>query len=159
MPQEPTSLGPQGSPLRLTSDPKTTGVPAQASMGTCVGVQRCAQTETGLGKTGIQDTERLHDRADVGAARQALNMGVNSQTSDILPNTSAEKMAIKAPNEQKVGNEDGNKTRRVDIGALNEEELLEILRGYINSMTAFSRNNRNVHKELKESLTITRELC
>lgn len=52
MPQEPTSLGPQGSPVRSSNDPKTTGVPAQASVGTHVGVQRCAQPKQETGNAG-----------------------------------------------------------------------------------------------------------
>jgi len=44
-------------------------------------------------------------------------------------------------------------TRRViDIGALFEDELLGKIRGYINSMCAFAQANRNVHRELKETL-------
>jgi len=44
-------------------------------------------------------------------------------------------------------------TRKVvDIGALSEDELLGKLRGYIKSMCAFAQANRNVHKELKETL-------
>jgi len=40
----------------------------------------------------------------------------------------------------------------IDIGVLSEDELLSKLRGYINSMCAFARSTRNVHKELKETL-------
>jgi hypothetical protein len=40
----------------------------------------------------------------------------------------------------------------VDIGALSKDELLEKLRGYINSMCAFAQANKNVYKELKETL-------
>lgn len=47
----------------------------------------------------------------------------------------------------------GPQKRTIDIGALSEEALLDLLRGYINSMCAFAGATRNVHKELKETLT------
>lgn len=50
-PQETTSLGRQGSKVRSIDDPKTTGIPAQTSEGTHVGVKRCAQTNNKTGQT------------------------------------------------------------------------------------------------------------
>jgi hypothetical protein len=40
----------------------------------------------------------------------------------------------------------------IEIGALNEDELLDKLQGYINTMCTFGQSIRNVHKELKETL-------
>uniref|UniRef100_A0A2S2PIS2 CCHC-type domain-containing protein n=1 Tax=Schizaphis graminum TaxID=13262 RepID=A0A2S2PIS2_SCHGA len=42
--------------------------------------------------------------------------------------------------------------RVIDIGALSEDELLGKIRGYINCMCSFAQANRNVHRELKETL-------
>lgn len=42
--------------------------------------------------------------------------------------------------------------RSTNIRTRSEEELLTMLRGYINSMAVFAQNNRNVHKELKETI-------
>lgn len=45
--------------------------------------------------------------------------------------------------------------RVIDIGSLGEDELLCMVRGYIKSMFTFSQNTRNVHKDLKETLSNT----
>lgn len=63
-PQEATSLCLQGSTEGLKSNPKTTGVPAQASVGTHVGVQRCAPTDIGIGKLG-DNTDMEHKSNEI----------------------------------------------------------------------------------------------
>jgi hypothetical protein len=45
--------------------------------------------------------------------------------------------------------------RTIDVSALNEEELLSMINGYINSMTNFANKTRNVHKELKDTIANT----
>jgi len=52
----------------------------------------------------------------------------------------------------------GPPRRVIDIGALGEDELLGMLRGYINTMLIFAQNTRNVHKELKETLANTHKV-
>lgn len=42
--------------------------------------------------------------------------------------------------------------RTIDICTLSVDELLGMLRGFINTMCIFALNTRNVHKELKETL-------
>jgi len=43
--------------------------------------------------------------------------------------------------------------RVIDIGDLDGDEFLCMLRGYVNSMCDFAKSNRNVHKELKHTLS------
>lgn len=50
--------------------------------------------------------------------------------------------------------EHGNK-RTINIAVLKESELLNMIKGYVNSMTVFTKNTRNVHKELKDTITNT----
>lgn len=45
--------------------------------------------------------------------------------------------------------------RTINIGTLGEDELLNMVRGYINSMLTFAQNTRNVRKKLMETLTNT----
>lgn len=54
----------------------------------------------------------------------------------------------------KKNSEDGAK-RVINIGALNEEELLGMIKGYVNVMIDFANKTRNAHKELKDTLTNT----
>lgn len=75
-------------------------------------------------------------------AKQALSSG-RKATEDTV-GTSSEKLttSVNRAAQRNV----------VDIGALSKDELLDKLRGYINSMCAFAQANKNVHKELKETL-------
>lgn len=50
---------------------------------------------------------------------------------------------------------DGSQRSIINIGALNETELLNMLIGYVNTITDFAKKTRNVHKELKDTLTNT----
>lgn len=52
-------------------------------------------------------------------------------------------------------NSDGDSKRVINIGILNEAELLVMIKGYVNSMTDFAKRTRNVHKKLKDTLTNT----
>jgi len=78
--------------------------------------------------------------------------GVASQAPATLPSTSADAAGADKSSNKPVGLQ----RREIDIGALSEEALLDLLRGYINSMCAFAGATRNVHKELKETLINSR---
>jgi len=75
--------------------------------------------------------------------------GVASQAPATLSTISADAVGADKSSNKPVGLQ----KRIIDIGALSEEALLDLLRGYINSMCAFAGATRNVHKELKETLT------
>jgi len=45
--------------------------------------------------------------------------------------------------------------RKINIGSLNEEELLNMIGSYLILMIAFAERTRNVHKELKDTLKNT----
>lgn len=52
-------------------------------------------------------------------------------------------------------NPEGGSKRIINIGVLNETELLNMIKGYVNSMTVFAKKTRNVHKDLKDTLINT----
>lgn len=47
------------------------------------------------------------------------------------------------------------RARTINISALGEEELLNVMQEYITNMTNFANDTRNVHKELQETLAKT----
>lgn len=56
--------------------------------------------------------------------------------------------------DKKVNKRPNNATpeRTVNISALNKNELLSMIQGYLNSMISFTNKNRNVHRKLKDTL-------
>jgi len=100
-------------------------------------------TETTVGTVGGMEVTAQNVFASVGntTAVKVLpsSMQLNQAPDGVLtPNTEAGNRAAQ--------------TKVIDIGLLSEDELLRKLRGYINSMCAFAKATRNVHKELKETL-------
>lgn len=79
----------------------------------------------------------------------ALSSGKNTTAETVVPSGTQRKPGPIGDKERPTAS---SQKRVIDISALDEDELLGMLRGYINSMCAFVKSNRNVHKELKETL-------
>ncbi|KAL4091788.1 hypothetical protein QTP88_026422 [Uroleucon formosanum] len=91
------------------------------------------------------DSQAL-DSLNATSAETAVSSG--TRASQVVGDKKAIATDIKGSNNKSVCSQ----KRTIDIGALSEEALLDLLRGYINSMCAIAQSNRNVHKELKETL-------
>jgi len=127
--------------LRSKNDPKTIGVPAQASMGTRVGVQRCAQPELGTGQIGDNDTERHDDDLlTLNSDKAGVTQGGKPPGRGDLKTRLADSGMRLTPVAKKT------------IPGL--EAAIETLSGLIQ----FSKERRNVHKEIKEGLPLVMKL-
>lgn len=85
-PQETTSLDRQGSSVGSNDDPKTTGVPVQASVGTHVGAQLCARLETENGKQiggkGMETQAQTVEVLTAGATKPANTINITTLGED-----------------------------------------------------------------------------
>lgn len=59
------------------------------------------------------------------------------------------------PIETRLRNQGQAPKRVVNIANLNEDQLFDMIQGYVSTMVKFASNNRNVHKEIKETLANT----
>lgn len=78
------------------------------------------------------------------------NNGIEICFSENVPKVSAQTNPITTSNQ----NSEGCPKRVINISVLNEVDLLNLIKGYVNSMTDFAKT-RNVHKELEDTLTNT----
>ncbi|KAL4082647.1 hypothetical protein QTP88_029708 [Uroleucon formosanum] len=131
-----------GSLRSSFNDREGTGVASQAPVilpVTSAADPKGTQRKPGL----IGDKEEQKD----GCSRQ---MPLSSDSDDNPITKASGKQALDGVSSADKGTD--TKRKIIDIGVLSEDELLCKLQGYINSMCLFAQNNRNVHKELKETL-------
>ncbi|KAL4082661.1 hypothetical protein QTP88_029722 [Uroleucon formosanum] len=80
--------------------------------------------------------------------------GVASQAPTTLTSTRADDRE-NGDAAAKIGRNKTPKPRTIDISTLGEAELLSMIQQCVTGMNAFAANTRNVHKELKETITKT----
>lgn len=99
--------------------------------------RQAATSSNGAGNSTVKESEK-----------QAL-LGGRKTTEK----TAREPYGDKDTDGTKVPDKQSSGSRTINLGSLGEENLLNLLQGYINSMINFAGKNRNVHKELKDTLT------
>ncbi|XP_022180913.1 uncharacterized protein LOC111041068 [Myzus persicae] len=109
--------------------------------------------ETAVGGGSPQRSISTSQIPNEGVSSMALSSGKNTTAETVVPSGTQRKPGPIGDKERPTAS---SQKRVIDISALDEDELLGMLRGYINSMCAFVKSNRNVHKELKETLANSR---
>jgi len=132
--------------MSTTSNVDVTATGASETPEPAVGGRCSPQVSSSPASTQSVDVLRQASTASNGAGKTTAGEGAKQALSSGHKATE-ETAGISASNKPV-----GPQQRTIDIGALSEEALLDLLRGYINSMYAFAQTNRNVHKELKETL-------
>lgn len=108
--------------------------------------------ETAVGSGTSQKSVSSSQNTGVGVAGQASATGTNTSAETVVPlGTQSDNVQGDLDKTPQVSDQ-SNKVRTINIGTLGEEDLMRMLQGYLNSMITFAGKNRNVHKELKETL-------
>lgn len=115
-------MGEQGSSVGSSANSKTAGVPSQALVGTHASALRCDITASETGKQ-MDSKERTGTESE--RERMTSPGNCNKQEREM------EKIAGKERTEHK---------RTINIAVLNESELLNMIKGYVNSMYDFAKN-------------------
>jgi len=130
-----TAIG-GGSPQRSKSESQ---IPSEGVSSTALSSGNNTTAETDV-STGTQWKQAPLGEKDMDVTKTGESPGVTRKAEE--PRTSSEST-------------DEATRRKVDITKLNETELLSVINRYINTMSTFAAKTRNVHKELKDTLSNT----
>lgn len=158
--QETTPLVEQGSSVESNANSKTAGVPSKAQVGTHVSALRCDSTASETGKQ-MDSTELTGTEFE--RERMTSSGNCNKQEGEMGKTAGKERNEASKNDHQSTSTPIGASNSRVErehkrtinLAVLNESELLNMIKGYVNSMNDFSKKTQNVHRVLKDTLTNT----
>lgn len=104
-------------------------------------------TAGGSAKQASVGDRKVTDTATAQMEKNVGNEGTHASQND--------QQSTSTPTEASNSSAERGNQRKINIGVLNESELLNMIRGYVNSMADFANKTRNVHKELKDTIRNT----